>query len=72
VGRSEAFFERHGGKAVFLARFFAGLWVFAALIAGMSRMSWGKSRGGVVWATAAVALGYFLGARLQTTLRKVR
>src|SRR3954452_18279955 len=31
LGRAEAFFERHGGKAVFLARFFSGLRVFGAL-----------------------------------------
>jgi membrane protein DedA with SNARE-associated domain len=31
LGRAEAFFERHGGKAVFVARFFSGLRVFGAL-----------------------------------------
>jgi membrane protein DedA with SNARE-associated domain len=69
LGRAESFFERHGGKAVFFGRFFAGLRVFGALVAGMSRMSWRKFTlysvlGGVVWATAAVALGYFLWASL--------
>jgi membrane protein DedA with SNARE-associated domain len=69
LGRAERFFERHGGKAVFLARFITGLRVFGALVAGMSRMSWGKFTlysvlGGVVWATAAVALGYFLWASI--------
>src|SRR5215204_4690994 len=39
--RAEAFFARHGGKAVFMARFFSGLRVFGALVAGMSRMRWG-------------------------------
>jgi membrane protein DedA with SNARE-associated domain len=67
LGRAERFFERHGGKAVFLARFITGLRVFGALVAGMSRMSWGKFTlysvlGGVVWAMAAVTLGYFLWA----------
>jgi membrane protein DedA with SNARE-associated domain len=69
LGRAERFFERHGGRAVFLARFITGLRVFGALVAGMSRMSWGKftlysALGGVVWATAAVALGYFLWASI--------
>src|SRR3982750_223967 len=40
LGRAEAFFDRHGGKAVFLARFFSGLRVFGALVAGISRMRW--------------------------------
>ena len=69
LGRAESFFERHGGKAVFLARFIAGLRVFGALVAGMSRMSWRKFTlysvlGGLVWAAAAVALGYFLWASI--------
>jgi undecaprenyl-diphosphatase len=70
LGRAEMFFERHGGRAVFLARFITGLRVFGALVAGMSRMSWRKYTlysvlGGVVWAAAAVALGYFLWASLS-------
>ena len=40
LGRAEAFFERHGGKAVFLARFFSGFRVFGTLVAGISRMRW--------------------------------
>src|SRR5919202_3075031 len=66
---AEAFFARHGGKAVFMARFFSGLRVFGALVAGMSRMSWRtflfyNGLGGAVWATAAVLVGYFLGSSL--------
>jgi membrane protein DedA with SNARE-associated domain len=70
LGRTERFFERHGGRAIFLARFITGLRVFGALVAGMSRMSWGKFTlysvlGGVVWAAAAVSLGYFLWASIS-------
>ena len=69
LARAEAFFERHGGKAVFLARFFSGLRVFGALVAGMSRMRWGtfilyNALGGAVWATAVVLVGYFLGSSI--------
>lgn len=69
LGRAEAFFARHGGKAVFLARFVTGLRAFGALVAGMSRMHWRtfflyNALGGVVWATAAVAAGYLLGSKL--------
>jgi membrane protein DedA with SNARE-associated domain/membrane-associated phospholipid phosphatase len=69
LGRAEAFFERHGGKAVFLARFFSGLRVFGALVAGISRMRWGtfilyNALGGAVWATAVVLVGYFLGSSI--------
>ncbi len=69
LARAEAFFARHGGKAVFMARFFSGLRVFGALVAGMSRMRWGtfiryNALGGAVWATAVVLVGYFLGSSL--------
>jgi membrane protein DedA with SNARE-associated domain/membrane-associated phospholipid phosphatase len=69
LSRAEAFFARHGGKAVFLARFFAGLRVFGALVAGISRMRWStfvlfNALGGAVWATAVVLVGYFLGSSL--------
>ena len=67
--RAERFFARHGGKAVFLARFFSGLRVFGALVAGMSRMRWStfifyNALGGSVWATAAILVGYLLGGSL--------
>jgi undecaprenyl-diphosphatase len=72
--RAEAFFARHGGKAVFLARFFAGLRVFGALVAGISRMRWRtfvfyNALGGAVWATATVMVGYFLGSSLHLVER---
>lgn len=40
--RAEAFFDQHGGRAVFLARFVSGLRLFGALVAGTSRMPWGR------------------------------
>jgi membrane protein DedA with SNARE-associated domain/membrane-associated phospholipid phosphatase len=74
LARAEAFFARHGGKAVFLARFFSGLRVFGALVAGISRMRWGtfliyNALGGAVWATAVVLVGYFLGSSLALVQR---
>jgi membrane protein DedA with SNARE-associated domain len=70
LGHAEAFFARHGGSAVFLSRFVVGLRIFGALVAGTSRMPWGKFAlynvlGGTVWATAAVSLGYFLWASIS-------
>jgi membrane protein DedA with SNARE-associated domain len=70
LAQAEAFFARHGGRAVFFARFVAGLRIFGALVAGISRMPWGRfalynALGGTVWATAAVSLGYFLWASIS-------
>ncbi len=70
LGHAENFFARHGGRAVFLARFVTGLRVFGALVAGTSCMPWARFAlynvlGGTVWATAAVSLGYFLWASMS-------
>lgn len=70
LGHAEAYFARHGGSAVFLARFVVGLRVFGALVAGTSRMPWGKFAfynvlGGTVWASVIVSLGYFLWASIS-------
>jgi membrane protein DedA with SNARE-associated domain/membrane-associated phospholipid phosphatase len=67
---AERFFARHGGKAVFLARFVAGLRVFGALVAGISRMHWRtfffyNALGGAAWATAAVLAGYLVGGSID-------
>jgi membrane protein DedA with SNARE-associated domain len=62
----EGLFARHGGKAVFAARFFSISRLLEALVAGMSRMRWGtfvfySILGGAVWVTAVVLVGYFFG-----------
>jgi len=64
--RGERFFAKHGGKAVFFARFVAVLRVTAAWTAGLSRMNgwhflaW-NAAGGVVWATGIGLISYYLG-----------
>ena len=62
----EGLFARHGGKAVFAARFFSVSRLLEALVAGISRMRWStflvySVLSGMVWATAVVLLGYFFG-----------
>src|SRR5215212_1488751 len=64
--RVEGLFARHGGKAVFAARFFSVSRVLEALVAGTSRMRFDtfllySVLGGTVWATAVVLVGYFFG-----------
>lgn len=63
---AERFFERHGGKAVFLARFFGGIRVTGAWMAGIVRMEWWKflfwnAAGGIVWAIAVSLIAYYGG-----------
>ena len=73
--RGERFFARHGGKAVFLARFVAVLRVTAAWIAGLSHMHWWRflawnAAGGFVWATLVALLAYFLGDAAVTAFSR--
>lgn len=63
---AERFFRRHGGKAVFLARFFGGVRVTGAWMAGISQMSWWRflgwnAAGGIVWATGVGLIAYYVG-----------
>jgi membrane protein DedA with SNARE-associated domain len=66
LDRVAGLFARHGGKAVFAARFFSVSRVLEALVAGTSRMRWGTFAfysvlGGAVWAAAVVLVGYYFG-----------
>jgi membrane protein DedA with SNARE-associated domain len=63
---AERFFERHGGKAVFLARFFGGLRVTGAWMAGITRMEWWRflvwnAAGGIVWAVLVGVIAFYGG-----------
>ncbi len=65
----ERFFEKHGPKTVFLARFIAGLRVVAAWIAGITHMHWRtflvwNALGGIVWAVGYGLLAYYFGKAL--------
>ena len=62
----DRFFEKHGPKTVFVARFITGLRVFCAILAGGSEMRWPtfivfNAAGAIVWSTTIAAVGYFLG-----------
>jgi membrane protein DedA with SNARE-associated domain len=64
--RAEKFFEKHGGKAVFFARFFGGIRVTGAWMAGITRMPWWRfllwnASGGIVWATGVGLIAYYAG-----------
>jgi membrane protein DedA with SNARE-associated domain len=63
---AESFFERHGPKTIFIARFFSILRVTAAWMAGVSRMHWWtfflwNAAGGICWALLVGLISYFAG-----------
>ena len=60
LGMADRFFYRHGTKAVFLARFFPGVKVVAALAAGIARM---RPAAFALWHTLA-AICFAVGFRL--------
>jgi membrane-associated protein len=64
--RTQEFYERHGGKTIFLARFVPIVRTFAPFIAGIGRMSYARFAmwnvtGGIVWVTGLTLAGYFFG-----------
>jgi membrane protein DedA with SNARE-associated domain len=72
---AERFFEKHGGKAVFFARFFGGVRVTGAWMAGITRMTWWKflfwnALGGIVWATGVGLLAYYAGRAVADTVAR--
>jgi membrane-associated protein len=65
--RAHEFYERHGGKALILARFMPVVRTFAPVVAGMASMTYGRFVGytvvgAVVWADGVLWIGYFLGS----------
>jgi membrane protein DedA with SNARE-associated domain len=71
VAKAEAFFTRHGGKVVTIARFIEGLRQANGIIAGLSEMPWRRflafnTLGAVLWAGTWVTLGDLAGNHIDT------
>lgn len=69
VERAEQFYEKHGGKAIILARFVPIVRTFAPMVAGIGKMD--RRRffafnviGAILWATSVTLLGYFIGSKI--------
>lgn len=66
--QAHAFYEKHGGKAIILARFIPIIRTFAPFVAGVagmkqSRFLFFNISGALLWVFSIVTAGYFLGSR---------
>jgi membrane protein DedA with SNARE-associated domain/membrane-associated phospholipid phosphatase len=74
VNKADAFFARHGSKAVFLGRFISFGRAMVPFLAGSSKMPYHQFLlynvfGAIVWSSAVVALGYAAGESWHFVLR---
>ena len=72
----EHYFESHGNKTILVARFITGLRVFAALLAGASKMPWRvfvvyNVAGAILWSVVITTLGYLFGQSLPLLIKWV-
>ncbi|TNF69611.1 MAG: DedA family protein [Gammaproteobacteria bacterium] len=66
IDKTHEFFERHGGKAIVIARFVPVIRTFAPFVAGLSDMSYRKFMiynlaGAILWVVLVTYAGYFFG-----------
>lgn len=76
VERTHAFFERHGGKALILARFMPVVRTVAPTMAGVGKMPYGRFLtfnlvGGLLWSLSVPLLGYLLGGLIPNLDRYI-
>lgn len=67
--KAQAFYEKHGGKTIVLARFMPLIRTFAPIVAGVAGMNYSRFIvynvcGGIGWVVSMLLLGYGLGQRI--------
>jgi membrane protein DedA with SNARE-associated domain len=71
LDKATAFFERHGGKVITVARFIEGLRQANGIIAGTTGMHWARflffnAIGAALWVAVWTSIGYFSGNHIDT------
>jgi membrane-associated protein len=66
VAAAAAFYQRHGGKAIVIARFMPVMRTFVPVVAGIAKMPYRRFAlwnilGGVSWVASMLAIGLFVG-----------
>ena len=76
VKAAHAFYERHGGKAIILARFMPLVRTFVPVVAGVAGMTYRRFAafnviGGAGWVLSMTLIGYVLGTRFPMLVRHI-
>lgn len=74
--RTRAFYEKYGGKTIFLARFIPIIRTFAPVVAGIGEMAYTRFLffnvfGGAFWVLSLTLVGYFLGQTIPNIEQKI-
>lgn len=72
--KAQAFYHKHGGKTIILARFIPIVRTFAPIVAGIANMHYGRFMlynliGGAIWAVGLTLGGYWLGTKVENVDR---
>lgn len=67
LDKTQAFYDKHGGKTIIYARFVPIIRTFAPFVAGIGTMRYSKFAtynvmGGIIWIAGFLFLGYFFGS----------
>ncbi|HEX2570917.1 MAG TPA: VTT domain-containing protein [Polyangia bacterium] len=76
VERAQAFYEKHGGKAIIIARFMPLVRTFVPVVAGVAGMPYRRFAafnviGGAAWVLSMTFLGYFLGTAFPGLVKRI-